>query len=370
MVVDMKSWLNEVEVDVPDMIRSAGYQVEVHEAVTEDGYILQLHRVPPRGGVGGVPVYLQHGLICSSASWVTSGENSLAFVLSEAGYDVWLGNFRGNVYGRRHLSLNPDLDNNFWRFTIHEHANYDLPAGLRTCSKVTGEGKIIYIGHSMGTTAFLAMCSTNKSVAEKVLLAVLLAPVIDPSTMRSPIKHLARLSTLVRRGFQSLGSEEFLPHWPLIKNLISCPWLQSVTTIMLRQKIDPAAFKMIEMVRKTSIINHQTSIHTLLHYAQMINQKSFAAYHWEEKEENMARYQINKPPNYDITLTDVPCALFWSEKDNLASFADVKRLREELRNLKSVEKVDLSHIDYLWGANVHEELYQKILSLLPRGHLL
>ena len=133
MVVNMKNGLNGVEVDVPDMIRSAGYQVrslkwnkcrcsmmdvcqvEVHEAVTEDGYILQLHRVPPRGGGGGVPVYLQHGLICSSASWVTSGENSLAFVLSEAGYDVWLGNFRGNVYGRRHVSLNPDLDNNFWR---------------------------------------------------------------------------------------------------------------------------------------------------------------------------------------------------------------------------------------------------------------
>ena len=70
------------------------------------------------------------------------------------------------------------------------------------------------------------------TVAEKVLLAVLLAPVIDPSTMRSPIKHLAKLSTLVRRGFQSFGSEEFLPHWPLIKNLITCPWLQSVYAIM------------------------------------------------------------------------------------------------------------------------------------------
>ena len=61
---------------------------------------------------------------------------------------------------------------------------------------------------------------------------------------------------------------------------------------------------------------------------------------------------------------DVPCVLFWSERDNLASFADVKRLRAELRNLKSVVKVDLSHIDYLWGKNVHEELYQKIIASL------
>lgn len=50
------------------------------------------------------------------------------------------------------------------RFTIHEHANYDLPAALKTCSEVTGTSGILYIGHSMGTTAFLAMmCSNNKS---------------------------------------------------------------------------------------------------------------------------------------------------------------------------------------------------------------
>ena len=108
----------------------------------------------------------------------------------------------------------------------------------------------------------------------------------------------------------------------------------------------------------------KTSIYTLLHYAQMVNQKSFAAYNWVVEEENLARYQINKPPNYVITEMDVPCALFWSERDNMASFADVKRLREELRNLKLAEKVDLSHIDYLWGENAHEELYQKILTSL------
>ena len=80
----------------------------------------------------------------------------------------------------------------------------------------------------------------------------------------------------------------------------------------------------------------------------------------------MKRYQVTKPPNYVITEMDVPCILFWSERDTMASFADVKRLRDELRNLKSVEKVDLSHIDYLWGENAHEELYQKIITSLSK----
>ena len=69
-------------------------------------------------------------------------------------------------------------------------------------------------------------------MVEKIKLAVLLAPVIDPSTMRSPIKHLAQVSHFVGAGFQSFGLEEFLPNWSLIKKLITCPWLQCVYAIM------------------------------------------------------------------------------------------------------------------------------------------
>ena len=76
-----------------------GYLAESHTVVTEDGYILNLHRILcGRAGCGdGVrpPVFLQHGILASSADWVLSGpDKALAFLLADLGWDVWLGNER------------------------------------------------------------------------------------------------------------------------------------------------------------------------------------------------------------------------------------------------------------------------------------
>lgn len=54
------------------MIKREGYPAEAHMVTTSDGYILELHRIP--GGVGSVPVLLQHGLLSSSADWVVTGK--------------------------------------------------------------------------------------------------------------------------------------------------------------------------------------------------------------------------------------------------------------------------------------------------------
>ena len=65
-----------------------------------------------------------------------------AFRLAEQGYDVWLGNFRGNTYSRAHLSLNPDVDNEYWRFTWDEMARHDLPAMLDYVMEETGKADL------------------------------------------------------------------------------------------------------------------------------------------------------------------------------------------------------------------------------------
>lgn len=104
------------------MITSKGYSVEEHDVITKDGYVLGVKRIPRGIKVEDdnkvrPPIYLHHGLISSGCDWVMNGPNqSLGFLLADAGYDVWIGNARGNTYSKKHTkytSANPK----FWQFS-------------------------------------------------------------------------------------------------------------------------------------------------------------------------------------------------------------------------------------------------------------
>lgn len=58
----------------PEIIQKSGYSVQEHKATTKDGYILTLFRIPKEGGQ---PVFLIHGVLCTSSNFVSLGKDSL-----------------------------------------------------------------------------------------------------------------------------------------------------------------------------------------------------------------------------------------------------------------------------------------------------
>lgn len=136
-----------------------GFQFETHEVTTEDGYILNVFRIPglaTEGAPDGTkpPILFQHGILDSAYCWIINyADVAPAFVAARAGYDVWLGNSRGNTFSRAHTEYDPDHnEKKFWDFTWKDMGDYDLPAVIDAIQTETDGKKVAYVGHSQGTT--------------------------------------------------------------------------------------------------------------------------------------------------------------------------------------------------------------------------
>lgn len=106
------------------------------------------------------------------------------------GYDVWLGNARGNVYSPNHTKYDPYGSSSdrkhYWAFSWHQIGYYDLPAMIDYALNQSGETKLQFIGHSQGTTAFFVMSALRPNYNSKIKLMHALAPVAFMSHVVSP----------------------------------------------------------------------------------------------------------------------------------------------------------------------------------------
>lgn len=110
----------------------------------------------------------------------------IAYILADSGYDVWMGNARGNTYSKHHAILKT-TSSEFWQFSWHEIGYYDLPAMIDYVIKETAVPKMQYIGFSQGTTAFWVMTSTRPEYNDKITAMQALAPIAYIGNIKSPL---------------------------------------------------------------------------------------------------------------------------------------------------------------------------------------
>ena len=111
-------------------------------------------------------------------------------MLADAGYDVWLGNARGNVYSRQNNRMSPSHPD-FWRFSWHEIGVIDIPTMIDFITAATGQQQIHYVGHSQGTTVYFVMLSERPEYNAKIKTGHLLAPCAFFGKARLPLIKLS-----------------------------------------------------------------------------------------------------------------------------------------------------------------------------------
>lgn len=211
-------WKQEKVVkDAAYYARQCGFDIKDEEVETQDGYYLRMHRVinprhrPGQDGKGGFPILILHGLFQSSGSFITSEERSLAFWLSERGYQVFLGNNRA-VFGMGHRYLSRK-DPRFWDWTIRELAMYDLPALVDWVCLATGYEKIAFIGHSQGNgLAFLSLSLGHRpELGDRLSCFIALAPAVfaGPLTHGFPFNVLRKIKW--KRWQRLFGKLDYIP---------------------------------------------------------------------------------------------------------------------------------------------------------------
>ncbi|XP_066521447.1 lysosomal acid lipase/cholesteryl ester hydrolase-like [Hoplias malabaricus] len=359
--------------NISEITRYWGYPAEEFEVVTEDGYILSVNRIPHgiQNKVSQDPrpvVFLQHGLLAAGSNWISNlPSNSIGFLLADAGFDVWLGNSRGNTWSRKHIRLNPKR-NQYWKFSRDEMAKKDLPAVINFITKKTAQEKIFYVGHSQGTTIAFMAFSALPELAKKIKMFFALAPVATLSYTTSP---MAKLSILPEKWVWGLfGKKDFFPQNELIKFFATKFCTKKHADVLCRNIV----FRLfgfdktnLNMTRIPVYISHSpagTSVQNMVHWAQALKSGKLMSYDYG-KAGNKAHYNQLTPPEYNVKDMMVPTALWSGGEDILANPRDVAKLRTLIPNLVyHCQVLHWGHLDFIWGLDAPQEMYDQMIQLM------
>ncbi|XP_031617080.1 lipase 3-like [Contarinia nasturtii] len=367
----------------PQLINKYGYKVEVHYVTTDDGYILQLHRIT--GGEkypaknGKKVCILQHGLLDSSATWILTGPgHGLGYLLADENMDVWLANSRGNTYSCNHTTYNPFGSSKdrkkFWDFSWDEMGRYDLPATIDYVLAETGQMKLQFVGHSQGTTAFFVMCSERPEYNQKIEMMHALAPIAFLSHVISPpIRVIAPFVSIISKISSFIGLNYITPNdeFLILAGKLICR--DEVPTQIICENllflVMGYASDQLNATLLPVILGHTpagSATNQMIQYGQEVNSGHFRQFD-HGRIGNLLRYKRISPPDYNLNNVKVPVAVYYSQDDWLADVKDTEHLLKSLPNVINnyiVPHKKFNHIDFVWGIDAPFLLYDEIVKTM------
>lgn len=340
--------------------------VEDHLVRTEDDYILTVHRIPPKNGnFNGKVVYLHHGLLMCSDVWVCNIERqkNLPFVLHDLGFDVWMGNNRGNKYSTAHLSRLPN-SRKFWDFSIDEFAFFDIPNSITFVLDRTKVDQLICIGFSQGSAQMFAAFSLSEELNMKVSQFIAISPAMTPRGLHNRIVDaIAKSSPGLMYLF--FGHRIVLPTAML--------WQRTLHPKIFNLGVDLGNrllfnWKALNITPRQKLASYAklystTSVKSIVHWFQILHSQRFQMF--EESDDIMNSlyrpYEIATFPTK--TNIKIPILLIYGGVDSLV---DIKVMKENLPSKRVFDiKVDHhEHLDLLWGKDVDSLVIARVIKFI------
>uniref|UniRef100_A0ACB8F8Z7 Uncharacterized protein n=1 Tax=Sphaerodactylus townsendi TaxID=933632 RepID=A0ACB8F8Z7_9SAUR len=403
------------------VISFQGYPSEEYEVLTADGYYLTINRIPygRKNLTFGGPkpaVLLQHGIFAEGSYWVENmADNSFGFMLADAGYDVWLANSRGSSWSQKHKNFSTDQEE-YWNFSFHEMAMYDLPAMINFILQKTQQNQLYYVGNSQGCAIGFIAFSAMPELSRKIKMFFALAPVINIKHAPSPLLKL--LLSFPENSIKGIfGNKNMIilkrPMRNLIIKLCKNPFMKN---IYARLMFSPGGFNAtnlnmafrylcygipgsqgllddeyyddtvqcnklendcfflqhIEKLRPKSRIDvyaarfpDNNPVKNVIHWQQV--GKSGIFRYFDYGSENQAKYNQTDPPLYKVEDMMVPTAVWSGGNDLVADPENIKLLLSRIKNLAYHHIVtDWNHWDFIWGLNAPQRMYSKIIDFMRK----
>jgi pimeloyl-ACP methyl ester carboxylesterase len=254
--------------------------------------------------------------------------NCLPYLLAAEGFDVWVGNNRGN-----RISQTPGRYHNY---NIDDLVQFDQPAIINGVLAVTDKKKVIYVGHSQGSTQFLLAVGEQPALREKVAAFVGLGTIVSLSgvTENKPMNLLARIYFFELLQFMGFSKLLLISRW--MSQAIGVTMYNSGLHL---QMVMRGIKQLVGCNGKTIpehmigvIFTHEPgggSVNNVLHWMQCFRSKKRFRKFCYGRKKNLQLYGDETPPEYCLShLKELPfpCFLFRGEKDGLASHEDFTEL--------------------------------------------
>ncbi|KAL1425241.1 hypothetical protein MTO96_019392 [Rhipicephalus appendiculatus] len=340
-----------------ELIRYFDYPCEISHVTTEDGYVIEVDRVPRGRQDNATAPSQQNGTL----------RYPVLFVPPLAGAsDIWFVNYPSQSPGTCLTSVEEGSSMKLAAMTF--------PLESITCSTPPVRDKLTLVSLSQGVVDILVFLSTRPEYNDKVDLVVAYGPVANVSNMGPPLSLLIPFTPLLATlaypfsmaGYLGAteGFSEFLAKLCEIFNGEACSLVVTITAFSSPYQLNET--------RVPVYIGHYpvgTTLQNFKHYYQMYRAKDFVMYDYGAKE-NKKRYGQADAPAYPLERITAPWVIFSSEGDVVADPRDVEdlvaRLGPRVILHRVVPQKTFRHDDFSLGYRASDFLHNVAIDVIKQ----